>query len=1531
MLLVFGTIGSSAVHGQGTAIKTDASWARTPAAIAPSSSPSTVFGNNGVYGVFGKVYTIPQSIGKAAGANLFHSFETFSVGSGDAALFTTSSNFNNVISRVSGSSATSINGLLALLPAAGTRPNFFFINPNGITFGAGAQVDVPAGLHLSTANQLRFADGILFKAGAGADSTLSIAPAAAFGFLSTTRAPITVAVDEGSVLSTTQGPFSLIAGDVHIERGLVATIDGGDLRVAAVGWDAADIPLTGPLPPAHGNLNIVNGGSLIAAALGDLDSGNIAVSAGNITIDGTTSANFTGILTTAFADTTGNVGRVSVAAAGTLSIVNGTISSEANWIGTAGSVTIEAGRLTMDGGLIQTLSYLGGGELNVASRGDLSLANGSIVRTVVLGPGDSGALHISAGGAFSLSSGSQVATFNLNRGFDAGNAGAIRISAGSILLDAAGSFGETAVFSQTDFFTSGSAGTIDVFAAGDLTMRNGATVVSRTGSFGDGGAVNVTAGGTLTLLSGAEITTYNMNLFAGNAGPITVSAPTIVIDGTGAAKDTGISSQANPDTFGAAGDITISASRSLSVLNGGLIVSSTATFANGGAVTIIAGDVTVDAQHSPFFTGISTSTTEDSAGNAGPVSVHASGNVSVLDGGLISSESFGTGNAGPVKVSGHNIRIDGKGNLDALDSQGGSEMTGISTNAELLDSAASGGSITLVASGNLLVANAGAIRSRTSGTGGSGDVSVTVTGDLSIDNDARIISTTFGSGNAGGIAVAAGGDIWIANDGHILAGTFGTGNSGDVLVTSSRDIVMLNGGKIASSTLESTGNAGAIVVTARNLTMDNLSKAGPQTLISSLSGGSQGKSGDVDVRLTGDLSMTDAQIGSRTVAGGDAANVRIHARNMTVDGKGRPFAGVFTDSQHGGGNTGNIDLTLAGQLTMLNGALISASTFSASDAGAVRVQAQSITLDGRGSSLFTGIGSDSEVGATGNAGHVEVSARGDISVLNNADISSGTSSPGNAGDVSVTAGGKLALVNGASVDSSTFDRGNAGTVNVHAASIEIDGQNNASANTGILAATAASSSGYGGNVTVTTPGALSIVNGGGIASSTSSIGNAGSVTVQAGTLTMNGHETSLSTAIASESTFAFGDAGNVDVVVAGQLSVTDAIISSSAQISGGNAGSVHVSAGSISLIGRDENIRKTGITALAGLPISGDAGDVTVEAGGTLSLTRGAIISTSTASASGRSGSVLVDAGTVIVDGKFSAITAAANQGSAGETGTVTVTARQAIKLSNGGTLSIRNDGNAANPGGLSPTLLSVSAPSIVLSNASITAQSTDNVSASGILVSFGDRLTVDPSEITTSAKNGNGGSIRIEGPGTMVLDHSRVTTSVEGAGNGGDITIRTGALVLETGVIQANTGGAGARGGNIAIDVRTLVASGSTLFVGGAPASFVSDAFGLNVIQAAAPNGISGNVNLTTPALDIAGTLRGLSAEVVSFGTLGKDLCRIGASSSLTPIGRGGLRAGASGMIRPEGRMVIARADAHTGRAGAQIATAAPSYRCEQ
>jgi hypothetical protein len=221
------------------------------------------------------------------------------------------------------------------------------------------------------------------------------------------------------------------------------------------------------------------------------------------------------------------------------------------------------------------------------------------------------------------------------------------------------------------------------------------------------------------------------------------------------------------------------------------------------------------------------------------------------------------------------------------------------------------------------------------------------------------------------------------------------------------------------------------------------------------------------------------------------------------------------------------------------------------------------------------------------------------------------------------------------------------------------------------------------------------------------------------------------------------------------------------------------------------------------------------------------------------------------------------------------------------------------------------------LKDSKITAESTDNVGASDIQIHFTGHLLVDPSSISTSANLGNGGNISIGGGQLIQLDNSQITTSVGGVtGNGGDINIQAGSLLLNTGFIQANTAAPGASGGNVNINVQTLLPSGNSLTIGGSqPAVFQPGVFGLNVIQAAAPTGVSGTIHSTVPTLDVAGTLSALTAKVVNFGALGKDLCRMGARSSFTPVGRGGLRPSSTGMIRPEGALPqITASEAATG-----------------
>jgi hypothetical protein len=147
-----------------------------------------------------------------------------------------------------------------------------------------------------------------------------------------------------------------------------------------------------------------------------------------------------------------------------------------------------------------------------------------------------------------------------------------------------------------------------------------------------------------------------------------------------------------------------------------------------------------------------------------------------------------------------------------------------------------------------------------------------------------------------------------------------------------------------------------------------------------------------------------------------------------------------------------------------------------------------------------------------------------------------------------------------------------------------------------------------------------------------------------------------------------------------------------------------------------------------------------------------------------------------------------------------------------------------------------------------------------------------------------------------MMIDHSLITTSMFGqSGNGGDIGVTAQLLVINTGFLQANNASPQTSGGKLSINALFLLASGTVLSNALTPVVFDPSLNGINVFQAAGPEGLSGNVRVTAPVL------RGLSAELITFAALSKDLCRAGAGSSLTPLGRGGLRPIAAELMRPE------------------------------
>ena len=83
--------------------------------------------------------------GASRGAALFHSFEQFNIGENQQVFFTNPPNIDAIISRVTGDTASTLNGTLGVLGPA----DLFLLNPNGILFGPNAQLNPVSYTHLT--------------------------------------------------------------------------------------------------------------------------------------------------------------------------------------------------------------------------------------------------------------------------------------------------------------------------------------------------------------------------------------------------------------------------------------------------------------------------------------------------------------------------------------------------------------------------------------------------------------------------------------------------------------------------------------------------------------------------------------------------------------------------------------------------------------------------------------------------------------------------------------------------------------------------------------------------------------------------------------------------------------------------------------------------------------------------------------------------------------------------------------------------------------------------------------------------------------------------------------------------------------------------------------------------------------------------------------------------------------------------------------------------------------------------------------
>ena len=406
-------------------------------------------------------------------------------------------------------------------------------------------------------------------------------------------------------------------------------------------------------------------------------------------------------------------------------------------------------------------------------------------------------------------------------------------------------------------------------------------------------------------------------------------------------------------------------------------------------------------------------------------------------------------------------------------------------------------------------------------SGNGGNLSVTA-GQLTLRNGGQISASTFGSGGAGDVSAHIGGDLSI--DGSAsgsLTGIFSnsnpgaTGTGGHIDVTAGQ-LELRNGGEIETSTFGSGGTGGVKVQVAGDLSINRRpSGAGSPSsdvtgILSTTSPGITGKDGNgSNVSVTaGQLELLNGGVISASTAGsGNAGNVTVDVSGaLTIDGPGTHSIELEAGTTSSG-NGGNVSVT-AGQLTLRNGGQISASTFGSGDAGEVSVHVRGdLSIDGGASGSLTGIFSQ---GATGIGGGVDVTAS-QLAVQNNGQISALAVGLGNAGNVAVGVSGALTIAGNAAIEFGA----------------------------------AASASGNGGNVSVTAV-QLMVQNGGQIFTSSFGLGNAGAVDVSASNLYLTGGAGISTTAVEA-------NGGNIGLTIDHLALLRNSSITTRA---GGNAGDI---------------------------------------------------------------------------------------------------------------------------------------------------------------------------------------------------------------------------------------------------------------------------------------------------------------------------------------------------------------------------------------
>jgi filamentous hemagglutinin family protein len=751
----------------------------------------------------GKTLTIGADLGKLMGSNLFHSFTTFNVAQGETATFTGPSSVANIVGRVTGGTSSSVNGQIASqMPGA----NLVLVNPSGWVFGTNASINVPGSVHISTGDAVRFSDGTSMSARTTGGSSLTVAPPAAFGFLGPNAGSIQVT---GSSLSPVVGKdLSLVGGPVQITNATLSATAGKVRIVSAAG--AGDVSLQDgarvATPPAKfGPVSLTNTNITVSDSSGGTTRGGIRIKGGAVTIEESSKL---------IARNLANANYPTVAIRGEDVALKGSqLGSAAVGSGVGGAVKVKANRsVTVGPGGTGNATILAGaftaaattGSIDIRSGGSIDVQPGSTIGTGTF-TGQPPAL-ISLRAHDITISGPNTGVLSSTSMDSLANAGPITLSGNTVTITD-GAVVASAALGRGD------SGSITI-STPQLTIRNFGQVNTSTLGTGKAGDINVLSNQVL-IGNGGQVSSSTFG--AGNAGTVQVTGTgansSLTIDGGDITRATGVFSNAESGSGGAAGAVTVSMD-TISLVRTGQISSSTFSSGNAGQVTVNAQILSANgAGRTDFDTGVFSNANKGSNGDAGAVAVTANA-VNMNAQGVISSSTFGPGQGGSVTLRTGQLFAVGSTDPNGFD-------TGISTNAS--EGTGSAGNIKVFAD---------LINLRTNGRISSNSFTSGRGGEITIAGNKQPLALQISGSGAGVTARATGADSSGAGTIGITAGTISLMNQGEIATSAEAgggggidltagQLIRLDRSQITTSVRGGAGNGGNIAANSRSVVLNH--------------------------------------------------------------------------------------------------------------------------------------------------------------------------------------------------------------------------------------------------------------------------------------------------------------------------------------------------------------------------------------------------------------------------------------------------------------------------------------------------------------------------------------------------------------------------------------------------------------------------------------------------------------------------------------------------------------------------------------